>query len=282
MSFTAIVGAGPLGGALAHRLASRDRVQSIRLIDPEGRIAQGKALDILQSAPIERFSTRISAADGVEAAAGAAVIVVADPAGGEGDYSGETGLALIRRIASVEADAPLLFAGASQRELMERTVSELRVHRRRAIGSAPCALQSAVRALTALEVNGTGVDVQLLVLGAPPDEAVIAWEEATAFGQPIGSLVAPHRLASISARLRGLWPPGPQALASAAARVAEAVVNGSRRRFTCFVSLDDAPVRGAVMAMPAEIGPRGVDRILQPALSRQEQTRLENGRTPAA
>ncbi|CAN5724926.1 malate dehydrogenase [soil metagenome] len=282
MSFTAIVGAGPLGGALAQRLASRDRIRRIRLIDTEGRIAQGKALDIMQSAPVEGFSGRVEAAESIEAAAGADVIVIADPAVGDGDHSGEAGLALMRRLASLDTDAPLLFAGAGQRQLMERTVSELRVEPRRAIGSAPGALQSAVRALTALEVNGTGVDVQLLVLGVPPHAALVAWEEATAFGQPVGSLVPPHRLAGISALLPGLWPPGPQALASAAARVAEAVVMGSRRRFTCFVSLDEPPVRGAVVALPAQIGPRGVEAVLHPALSRQEQTKLENGRTPPA
>ena len=59
MSFIAIIGSGPLGGAIAHKLAARDRVREVRLIDPEERIAQGKALDICQSSPIENFSARV-------------------------------------------------------------------------------------------------------------------------------------------------------------------------------------------------------------------------------
>ncbi len=276
MSFTAIVGAGALGGALAHRLASRDRTRDVRLIDVEGTVAQGKALDILQSSPIEGFSARVSAADRLEAAAGADVIVFADAARGDVEHAGETGLALVRRVAACEATAPLLFAGANQRELMARTVSELHVRARRVVGSAPGALTSAVRALTALELDGTGVDVQLLVVGVPPRGAVIAWEGATAFGQPISALVPAHRLAALSARLPGLWPPGPLALASAAARVAEALANGSRRRYTCFVVREQPPERGAVVAMPVEITRGGLERVVQPALSRQERTQLEN------
>jgi malate dehydrogenase len=275
MSFIAIVGAGAIGGALAHRLALRDRVRRVRLIDPEGRIAEGKALDIAQSSPVDGSSTQTSGAAALEAAAGADAVVIADAAGGGGEFAGEPGLALVRRIAAVEQDAPLIFAGAGQRELMARTIGELHVGRRRVIGSAPGALEAAVRALTALEVNGTGAEVHLIVAGVPPNAALVAWEEATIGGQPVSAAVPPHRLVAISAMLPSLWPPGPQALASAAARVVEAVAHGSRRRFSCFVS-PDAPGSSRVVGFPATLGRRGVERVLRPTLSRQEQTLLEN------
>ena len=279
MPFTAIVGAGPLGGALAQRLAARDRTREVRLIDADGAIARGKALDIQQSSPIEAFSTRVTAADAIEAAAGADVIVLADGAREGTEHAGEAGLGLLRRLSRVETNAPFLFAGAGQRELMLRAAGELRIAGRRLIGSAPAALASAVRALAALELNGTGVDVQVLVVGVPPHRAVVAWEEATAAGQPLRGLVPPHRLAAISARLPGLWPPGPIALASAAARVAEALAAGSRRRFVAFVAVDDSPGTPAVAAMPIELEPRGVRRVLDPQLSRQERTVLETALT---
>lgn len=144
------------------------------------------------------------------------------------------------------------------------------------VGSAPLALQAAVRALTALEVDGTGADVQALVLGVPPGNAVVAWEAATVWGQPASAVIPPHRLAAISARLPGLWPPGPLALASAASRVAEAVLTRSRRRLTCFAALREAPGPASIAAVPVEVGPAGVERVLRPALSRQEQTAFEN------
>jgi malate dehydrogenase len=277
MSFIAIVGAGALGGALAQRLAARGRARHVTLIDSAGAVARGKALDIQQSSPIDGFSTMLSGTDRLEAAAGADAIVLADDAGTGAEHAGEAGLALLRRVAALEPAAPIVFAGAAQRELMLPAIAELRVDRRRIVGSAPGALESAVRALVALEIDATGVEVQLRIVGVPPRAAVVAWEEASAFGQPIASVVPAHRLAAISARLPSLWPPGPTALASAGARVAEAVAAGSRRRFTCFVALDEAPYRNAVAAMPVKLGARGIERVLGPALTRQERTRMENG-----
>ena len=100
MGFIAIAGCGALGGALAHKLAGRDRVAEVRLIDPEGRIAQGKALDILQSSPVEQFSTRITSADAWTAAAGADVVVVADDGASSQEHAVESlGLAILRQIA---------------------------------------------------------------------------------------------------------------------------------------------------------------------------------------
>ena len=272
MSFVSIIGSGPLGGAIAHKLASRDRVREVRLIDTEERIAQGKALDILQASPIDGFSTRVVASGSLAAAAGASVIVIADAADGQGEFSGEIGLALLRQMAAIEAAVPIVCAGASQRGLIARAVTELHIADSRIVGSAPFALESALRALAGLSIDVSGVDLTLTVVGVPPDFAVVAWEEASASAQPLASQVAPHEIAALNARLPGLWPPGPYALASAAARITEGIVNGWRRRVSCFV----ADRRGRVGAMPVELWEDGVRRVIEPVLTRQERTRLEN------
>jgi malate dehydrogenase len=272
MSFIAIIGSGPLGGSIAHKVAARDRVGEVRLIDAEERIAQGKALDIRQSSPIEDFSARVVGLSSFAGVAGADAIVIADAAAGQGEITGEGGLALLRQIAAVETSAPIVFAGAAQRELMGRAIGELHIPAARVVGSAPFALESALRSLTGLLMDTSGVEIGLTVVGVPPHAAVVLWEEASISGQPLTSIVPPHEIAALNARLPGLWPPGPYALASAAARVIEAIVNGSRRRFSCFV----AAGRGSVGAMPVELGEEGVRRVIEPVLTRQERTRLEN------
>ncbi len=272
MSFIAILGAGPLGGAIAHKIAARDRIREVRLIDGDGSVAAGKALDIVQSAPIEGFSTRLSGGTSILAAAGAAAIVLADQAAGGAEYSGDTGLAVLREVARFEKATPIVFAGATHQELLRQAAFELRMNPARLIGSAPFALESALRALAGLVVDGSGVEISLRVLGAPPDSAVVAWEEATAFGQPLSSQIAAHEIAGLASRIPGLWPPGPYALASAAARIVEAIVDGSRRRFSCFVALG----RGRAAAMPVELDEDGVLRVVEPALTPQERTLLDN------
>ena len=277
MSTIAIIGAGPLGGALAQALGRRSRVDEVRLIDPEGRIAEGKALDILQSSPVEAFNTRVTAATTYAAAAGASVIVLADLVQG-GEVAGEPGLALLRQLARMETTSPFVFAGGTQRELMARAVGELRLSPRRLLGSAPLALESAVRAVAAALMDASPADLAIGVAGVPPRDAVIGWDAATAFNRPISEVLAPHHLSSLTSRIAALWPPQPYTLASAAARVAEALADGSRRRYTCFAAIDVTGAgRALVAAVPVEIVKGGVGKTLEPALSRHERTAFENG-----
>jgi hypothetical protein len=212
----------------------------------------------------------------VNAAAGASAIVLADPIDG-GEVAGENGLAIVRQLVKVDGSAPLLFAGGRQRELMERSVRELHVDRRRVLGSAPAAFESAVCALTAVTIDGSAADLAIGVYGVPPRSTVIAWQAATVTGRPLSSRLAPHQMAAISARAASLWPPDAYALASAAARIAEALTNGSRRRPTCFAVLESTSAgRDIVAAVPVEIQQGGIRAIEEPALTRQERTAFEN------
>lgn len=277
MSVVAIIGAGPLGGALAQALAERDRVSEVRLIDPEGRIADGKALDLMQSAPVEQFSTKLTAAQSYAAAAGADAIVFADPIA-TGEIAGDAGLPIVRQIARLDGHAPLLFAGGGARPLMTTAIAELHIAPQRVLGSAPLALESSVRALVAALVDVSPADLSIGIAGVPPQHAVIGWEAATAFHQPMGAVLAAHHMAAMSARVPALWPPAPYALATAASRVAEALAHGSRRRHTCFAAIDvEGAGRNVIAAVPVEIRKGAVARTLTPALSAHELTQFHNG-----
>ncbi|HEY0873816.1 MAG TPA: hypothetical protein VGD94_10115 [Vicinamibacterales bacterium] len=271
MSVIAIIGAGALGGALAQKLAQRRRVREIRLIDPEEPVARGKALDILQSGPVDEFSATLTAYGSIHAAVGADAIAIADSVSGV-EHAGEAGLALVRQVHAAGASSPIVFAGGTQRELMVRCVRELHLPSERLVGSAPAALASAVRALCAVVIDTSAVEISLQVVGVPPRGAVVAWEEAAAAGEPLTALMGAHEISAVSARVPSLWPPGPYALASAGARVAEALCFSSRRRYSCFVDVG----RGKIAAMPVELGPSGIKRIFEPTLSPLERTALEN------
>ena len=133
-----------------------------------------------------------------------------------------------------------------------------------------------MRALAGVLLDTSGVDVALRIVGVPPNAAVVAWEEAAASGLPLSSQLPAHQIAMLSSKIRSLWPPGPYALASAASRVVEGLLGRSRRRFSCFVPLERGPVRDSVVAMPVELGAEGVRRVLEPSLTRQERTLLDN------
>src|SRR5213594_902444 len=188
MRHIAIIGAGPLGGATAHALARRDLARTILLIDDSGRIAEGKALDITQAAPIEGFTTEIVGSTRVSDAGGAAVVIIADRAAGN-EWQGEDAVQLVNRLAQLTSGAVLLCAGASHCEVVDRGVRELHLDRRRLFGSAPEALASAARAIVALATDGSPRDVAVSVLGVPPARLVVPWEDATIAGVSVTSLI---------------------------------------------------------------------------------------------
>jgi malate dehydrogenase len=278
MPEVAIIGAGELGGALAHRLACRDSVSSICLVDDKGQIAAGKALDIMQAAAVESFSTRVSGAPDVVAGAGAMVFVLADRAGG-GEWQGDDGVTMIGRILRLAAAPVILCAGTAQRELVERGVRALGLGRGSIFGSAPEALASAVRAIVALEANGSPRDVALTVLGVPPGRIVVPWEEVTIGGFAATRVLDASARRRIAARVDHLWPPGPYALAAAATLAIDAMVGRSRRRISAFVAPDDASGRRhRTSALPVRLGPEGIVAVEEPSLSARDRVALDGAR----
>lgn len=278
MSIVAIVGADALGGALAHKLAARGRFAEVRLIDADAGTAAGKALDIQQAGAIERFDTRVAAYDHVDAAGGAAVVVITGAAGGpDAGDGGEAELAVLRRLRLGARRAVWVCAGVSHRRLIGRAVAELALPRRQVIGTAPAALQSALRAIVALELRCSAADVSLAVLGAPPEHLVVPWSAATVRGCALGHLLEPARFARLRERARRVWPPGPYTLASATARVCEAIVAGAASRgLSCFAVLDgELGARRVSAAVTVELGAAGITRILEPSLTVQERVQLD-------
>jgi malate dehydrogenase len=273
VSHVAILGAGPIGASLAHRLAGRGRVAAITLIDSNESAASGKALDITQSGPVERFGTRVGAAGDVLASSSASVIVVADEIE-DGEWEGDRGLALLDRLRRAGTRAPIVFPGAHQLWLMEKGYRELGIEASRLVGTAPSAMVSALRAWAGLELSLASVDVT--AVGRPP-ALVVAWSTATAGGAMVTDRVPAHRLLALSDRLTRLWPPGPFATASATAPIVEALVDGSRRLHVAVTVVDgDLGARGRAVLLPLDLVSGQVRGFVLPSLSPQERTELQN------
>jgi malate dehydrogenase len=276
MQEVAIIGAGELGGAVAHALARSNLVRTIRLIDDTRSVAVGKALDIAQAAPVERFATQLSGATDVSMATGASLVILADRITG-GEWQGEDGLVLLKRLSQTASGAVIMCAGPSQRELVDLGVRELKFSRTRLFGSAPESLAAAARALVALSVNGSPRDVSLSVLGLPPARTVIPWSDATVAGLALTRLVDEPSRRRLQARILALWPTAPYALAAAATCTVEAMAGRSRRLVSCFVAPDFATgTHTRTGAMPVRLGPAGIVEVVVPSLSAVEQVALDN------
>lgn len=273
MSIVAILGAGPIGAAVAHRLAQRARVRAVRLIDGGGTVAAGKALDIRQCGPVERFDTIVDADTDALACASASVVVIADEAAG-GEWRDDRGLALVQQLVRAGVTAPLVFAGPAQTPLMEKAYREVKVPAARLVGSAPGALAGAVQAMAGLELGLSSVDVA--VVGRGP-RVVVGWSAASVDGSLLSDGIPAHRLLAIEQTLPKLWPPKPYAIASATAPVVEALISGSRRRHHAATIVDgEFGARGTAVMLPLELGRGRVLAHPLPSLSPQERTAFLN------
>jgi malate dehydrogenase len=271
-----ILGAGELGGTLAHVLARSAAASTVRLVDDAGQVAAGKALDIMQAAPIEGFATTVSGHADLTAPPAARVVVLADRVRG-GEWAGDEALLMLKRLRGSADSSVVVCAGASQREIVERGVVELGYRRERMIGTAPEGLAGALRAIVAIEAGRSPLDVAVSVLGVPPVQIVIPWEEATIGGFLASSVLDQASRRRIAARVAPLWPPGPIALAAAAAKAIQVMFGGSRQSLCAFVAPEhSAGRRFKTAAMPVSLGPDGIARIENPALNAHDRVALEN------
>jgi malate/lactate dehydrogenase len=136
---------------------------------------------------------------------------------------------------------------------------------------------SGVRAIIAAALKMAPRDVALTALGVPPDHVVIPWEDATAGGFALHRIVNEPARRQIEADVGRLWPPGPYALASAAAKVLDTLLGRSERLVTCFVGADDSAGRRArTSAVPVRLNRSGLIDVALPELSGRDRVRLDN------
>jgi malate dehydrogenase len=271
-----ILGAGELGGELARQLACADVAQQIVLVDEADKAAQGKALDINQAAPVDGYSTSVVGSSDESAVVGAEAIIVADRATSAVEWQGDAGQALVRRLAYLNQTAVIMCAGATHMDLVERGVGEMAISPRRLFGSAPEGLRSAVMSVTALEAACTPSDISLTVVGRPPDQIIVPWQDASIGGRRAVDVLTPPAITRLDARLPRLWPPGPLTLASAAARVVVAAATRRAQTLSLFVVRSRESVnRDRAGMLPVTVDAAGIAHLLTPTLSGRDRVRLE-------
>jgi malate dehydrogenase len=268
----AILGSGDLAATLARKLAEAEDARRIVLVDEEVGRARGKALDIAQSGPVERFDAHVEGAADLAAAGGADVLVVADPA----DLPDGTALPSATLVEQIRAAAAgtVLVASAHSCALVEALVAAGHA-RERVLGSAPVAQAAALRRRLAERLEAEPREVTATVLGVPPHGLIAPQASVSLGGVPVPSLdpsALRQAVAALSART-----PGPAALAAAAARVLRAL-SGSRPSVLPVVAWLDGEYghRGVALASPARLAAGRIEGVLEVPLEPVERIALDN------
>lgn len=275
MASLVIVGAGPIGAAVAHQAMAASVARRVVLIDDNADVARGLALDIRQAGAIAGSSTAVEGSDDISAVVGAPVVIVADGHDAAGEWHGDAGLAQVGRLRALNPGAVIICAGAAQAGMVASFVREQDGDRRRIVGSAPEACRGALTALTCLETGTAPSDVSLAVVGRPSRDLFVAWDGASVGGSRATDVLPAATLARLERQMPLLWPPGPLTLAGAALRVARLVL-GQAPGWVCVALVPPATAdsQPGVVALPAS-HVAGMIQPEWPVLAPRDRVRLD-------
>ncbi len=293
----ALIGAGQIGGTLAH-LAAIKELGDVVLFDISEGTPQGKALDIAQSGPAEGFDATMTGANDYADIAGADVCIVTagvprKPGMSRDDLLG-INLKVMKAVGEgIKKNCPDAFVICITNPL-DAMVWALRefsgLPHDRVVGMAGVLDSARFRHFLSLEFGVSMRDVTAFVLGGHGDTMVPLVRYSTVAGIPLPDLVAmgwttQDKLDAIVQRTRdggaeivGLLKTGSAfyAPATAAIEMAEAYLKDQKRVLPCAAYVDGAyGLRGMYVGVPTVIGAGGVERVVEIKMNKDEQAMFD-------
>ncbi len=293
----ALIGAGNIGGTLAH-LAAAKELGDVVLFDVVEGVPQGKALDLAQCGPVEGFDANLKGSNDYADIAGADVIIVTagvarKPGMSRDDLLG-INLKVMKAVGEgIKANAPNAFVICITNPLDAmvwalREFSGLPHHK--VVGMAGVLDSARFRHFLAEEFKVSVKDVNAFVLGGHGDTMVPVIEYSTVAGIPVPDLVemgwsTKEKIDAIIKRTRGgggeivaLLKTGSAfyAPATSAIEMAEAYLKDKKRVLPCAAYLTGQyGVDGLYVGVPVVIGAGGIEKIVEVKLSDEAKANLQ-------
>ena len=293
----ALIGAGQIGGTLAHLIGLKE-LGDVVLFDIMEGIPQGKALDIAQSAPVNGFDARYAGTNSYEAIEGASVCIVTagvprKPGMSRDDLLG-INLKVMEQVGSgIRKYAPGAFVVCITNPL-DAMVWALQKYsdlpRQMVVGMAGVLDSARFRHFLADEFNVSVEDVTAFVLGGHGDTMVPLARYSAVAGIPLPDLISmgwttQARLDAIVDRTRnggaeivGLLKSGSAFYAPAASAVAmaESFLKDKKRVVPCAAHLNgEYGMKDIYVGVPVVVGAKGVERVVEIDLTGGERSAFE-------
>jgi len=284
----ALIGAGMIGGTLAH-LAALKRLGDVVLFDVIEGLPQGKALDLFHSAPVEGFDCKITGTNKYDDIQGADVAIVTAGIARKPGMSRDDLLGINSKIITdvgenLKKHAPNAFVIVITNPLDAMVTLMKRVTgfpKNRVVGQAGVLDSSRYRAFIAQELGVSVQSVSAMVLGGHGDDMVPVRSYCQVGGVPVEKLIAGDRLEAIEKRTRGAGGEVVALLktgsayyspATAAIQMAEAFLEDRRQIMPCAALLEgEYGIKGVYAGVPVQIGGGGVEKVVEIELTDQEK-----------
>ena len=287
-----VVGSGNVGATVAHRLADK-QLADVVLIDILEGVPQGKGLDLLESGPIEGYDVRIRGTnDYADTAASDLVVLTAGfprkPGMSRDDLLKANYDVVKGTVEQVVKHSPdcIFIVVTNPLDAMAQTAYRVSgFSRNRVIGMAGILDTARYRTFIAEALNVSVQNVQGFVLGGHGDTMVPVPRYTTVAGIPVTELLSKNQLDQIikrtangGAEIVSLLKTGSAYYAPSAAVVEmiDAVFNDRKKILPCAAYLEgEYGIHGLFVGVPAKLGARGIEQIIEIRLTPEEQAALE-------
>lgn len=291
-----IIGAGNVGATCADVLAYREIANEIVLLDIKEGIAEGKALDIWQKAPITQYDSKtIGVTNDYSKTANSDVVVVTSglprKPGMTRDDLISTNAGIVQTVTeNVVKHSPncILIIVSNPLDVMTYCAHiTSKFSRNKVIGMAGILDTARYRAFIADEIGCSPKEIQGMLLGGHGDTMVPLPRYTTVGGIPVTELIAKDKLDAIIDRAKNgggelvklmgtsaWYAPG-----AAAAQMVEAIVKDQKKVVPVCIKLEgEYGINDCYLGVPVILGKNGVEKVLELQLNDEEKALLQTSR----
>ena len=286
-----VVGAGQVGATVAHLLALKG-LAHVTLIDVIEGLAKGKALDMSQSAPVERFPGSVRGTTDYGAMAGSRLVIITAGLARKPGMSREDLLVananivgpIAERVAHTTTEAVVIIVTNPLDLMVGLAFQRTGFPRARVMGMAGVLDSARLRAFLAERLQARPADIQAMVLGSHGDLMVPLKRSLTVKGQPVADLLRAEELEGILQRAKdggaeivSLLKSGSAfyAPASGVVEMAGAILQNRHAVLPVCAWLEgEYGLRDVCIGVPAQLGSAGIERVVELPLLPEERAAL--------
>jgi malate dehydrogenase len=285
-----VVGAGNVGANCAVWAAKKE-LGDIVLVDIALGAAQGKALDLLQTGPVEGFDVTLTGSDDYAATANSDVIIITagfprKPGMSRDDLllaNYEVVRAATEKSIAVSPNAIIIVVTNPLDAMAQVALMVSKLPKNRVIGMAGVLDSARFRAFIAQELGVSGESVTAVVLGGHGDTMVPVVRLSSVAGIPLTELIPEDRLNAIVDRTRNggaevvklMGTSAYYAPAASAVEMAESILRDRKKVLPCAAYLEgEYGINGLFVGVPCKIGANGIENIYEIKLTEAETAAL--------
>jgi malate dehydrogenase len=288
----ALIGAGMIGGTLAH-LAAKKEMGDIVLFDIAEGIPQGKALDLAQAGPVHGYDSTLTGANGYDETAGSDVVVITagmarKPGMTRDDLlfkNAEIVGSVVEQVARRSPSSILILVTNPLDAMVQLAWKKSGFPAERVVGMAGVLDSARFRTFIARELDVSVENVTAFVLGGHGDTMVPLPRYSTVAGIPITDLLPKERIDALVTRTANggaeivnylksgsaYYAPG-----ASAVEMVEAILKDKKKILPCAAYLNGQyGTRGLYVGVPVKLGRAGVEQIIEITLTPDEQAAFD-------